>query len=105
MVKRMTISFSDFCYENYLSETQHNRSKYVESLVIKGAESMLENTNETKSKYLKLLQENNNLSGEIKNLQFELNKRKEDKTARMIERDRKIARIKGIQASGALSDE
>lgn len=105
MVKRMTISFSDFCYENYLSEIYTNRSKYVESLVIKGAESQLENTGETKSKYLKLLQENNNLLDELKKLQFELNKRKEDKDARKLERERKVARIKGIQASGALQDD
>lgn len=104
MVKRFTISFSDFCFENYLSEIYTNRSKYVESLVIRGAESMLENKEESKSKYLKLLQEKNNLEEELKKSRFELNKRKESIDNKKAEREKKIAAVRGILASGVLQE-
>ena len=105
MVKRLTISFSDYCFENYLSEVYKNRSKYVESVFLRGANSMLEQTEENKSKILKLMQENNNLQEELKRLRFEVNKRKDDSNIRKLERERKVARIKGIQASGALQND
>ena len=105
MVKRISVSFSDFCFENYLSETYINRSKYIESLVIKGAESILDTTADNKSKYLKLLQEKNNLDEEIKRLRFENNKRKEAMDNKKSDRERRVAKIKGIMASGVLHND
>lgn len=102
MVKKISISISEQVYNQYVSSITKNRSRYIENLIIEGSNSLTADISVTK----KQLQQANNkireLEDDIQKLKFELNKQKEAKNNKKAERERKIAIIKGIQASGAL---
>jgi len=71
MTHQFSITVSDFIWESYISETTGNRSAWISKLICLGAESMAGNPEATKQRVLILIQENNNLSEEIKKLNLE----------------------------------
>lgn len=54
MVKRISVSISDWVYDQYLSIHNGNTSKFIEEMLVKGFESDIGETDNYKQKLLKL---------------------------------------------------
>lgn len=57
MVKRITISLSEWVYDQYIGHFAGNKSKYIEELIVKGFESEIGEKENIKMKLMTLLKE------------------------------------------------
>lgn len=71
MAIQKTITFDEFIFNQYLSDFEGNNfSKYIQKLVVLGVEALSGDAVENKRKLISLLNENEKLSQENKNLRM-----------------------------------
>lgn len=106
MSKRLSITISNWVYEQYLADIKSNRSKFIEEMMVKGIEQEIGDVEVTKGKLSTLIQELRNKDDQINKLNLlcaSLKKR----TGTIEDQERKsLERISdGIQANNPLRDE
>jgi hypothetical protein len=73
MTKRISISIPDYLYDSYLSEfVGKNLSVHIQKLIVMGSDAMIENQDTTKSKLIKLTNENQILYDEVRKLKLQI---------------------------------
>ena len=72
MTKQISITISDYTYDQYLKDITFNRSAFIEEMLIKGVELTNNVYDETKAKVSQLVIQNKNFSDEIRNLKLQI---------------------------------
>lgn len=101
MVKKLSISISDYVYNQYIAEIITNRSRYIETLIIEGANAIITDKDTIKSKIITSHQKIKELEAEIIKLNFELSKLKQNNS----EDDKQKMAVKAIIRSGIIEEE
>lgn len=79
MVRRFSISISDWVFNTYLKDEENNRSALIEGLIVEGAEARLKGKTSEKSKVLALKEELDKERQNNKRLQGTINRLKAGK--------------------------
>jgi alpha-glucuronidase len=72
LAKRISISFSDYIYEQYLQSAKLNRSKYIEEMFVKGVNFETQEFQGQQTKIVQMLRQLREKDEVISNLQREL---------------------------------
>ena len=76
MARNICISFTDWFYDTWLATYSGNRSRFIETVAIKGIQVETGELNSMNQKILGLVNENRNLTNELKRIKAELERAK-----------------------------
>lgn len=65
MTKRISITIPDHCFESCLGDVKGTLSQHIAKLIYLGSDAMLNNPNETRTRLLSIVQENQELANRL----------------------------------------
>lgn len=106
MAKRLSITISDWVYQQYLSDIKSNRSKFIEEMMVKGIEQEIGDYDIRKGKLSTLVQELRNKEEQINKLSLLISVLKRKTEIDNNKEREALERIAdGIKANNPLRDE
>lgn len=72
VTKHLSITVSDYTFNQYLAQIKNNRSAFIEEMIIKGVEQSINSYEDTRAKVVTLIQQLNDKDQEIKKLKFQI---------------------------------